>query len=195
MGKEINYLGIVKMPFEKMIKLTKKKSTRVDATFDNERTSYHKNRSKSQLAFSKKVKKLYTPNKNVCYFYRYTNKNLIEMIPTSFWKRFKIDKKRARVEILHHPPGTVSIPHIDRYHSMMRDLGLENDPKKRKQVRRLWISMTDPRLGHALFIGPNEVAYNLKKGTILTFNQDIPHSGCNVGHEDRYVLTVTGFDG
>ena len=41
MGKEINYLGIVKMPFEKMIKLTKKKSTRVDATFDNERTSYH----------------------------------------------------------------------------------------------------------------------------------------------------------
>jgi hypothetical protein len=194
MHKEITYLGKVKMPFDEMIKLTSKKSTRIDATFDNERASYHKNRNRDQLAFSKKVKKLYTPNKNVCYYYRYTNTILFEMIPAGFWRKYKMDKNKSKVQILHHPPGTVSIPHIDRYDSMLRDFGLENNPKKRKKVRRLWISMTDPKLGHALFVG-SDVAYNLKKGTILTFNQDTPHSGCNVGHEDRYVLTVTGFYG
>tara|TARA_A100000164_G_scaffold140392_1_gene124786 strand:+ start:4406 stop:4990 length:585 start_codon:yes stop_codon:yes gene_type:complete len=194
MANQIKYLGNVKMPFDSMIKLTKKSGTRVDATFDTERSSYHKNRNKTELAFSKKIQKLYGPNKSVCYFYRYTNPRLSEIIPTSFWKKYKMDKNEARVQILHHPPGTVSIPHIDRYDSMMRDSGISKNTQKDKKVCRLWIAMTDPKLGHALFVG-SDVAYNLKKGTILTFNKNIPHSGCNVGYDDRYVLTVTGFHG
>ena len=91
MANQIKYLGNVKMPFDSMIKLTKKSGTRVDATYDTERSSYHKNRNKTELAFSKKIQKLYTPNKNVCYFYRYTNPRLSEMIPTSFWKKYKMD--------------------------------------------------------------------------------------------------------
>ena len=194
MGKNIKYLGCVKLPFKKILTLVKKKSTRVEHSFDTEKPNYHRNRNKKQLAFSKKIVELYHPNKNIAYFYRYTNEKLVNLLPKNFWSKFNMDKERCRVEILHHPPGTVSIPHIDRYHTMMKDLKLLNDKKKRKQVRRLWISLTDPKLGHALFVG-NEVAYNLERGTILTFDKDIPHSGCNVGYEDRYVLTVTGFYG
>ena len=62
------------------------------------------------------------------------------------------------------------------------------------RIRRLWIPLTEPKLGHALFVG-NDVAYNLKRGTVLTFDKNILHSGCNVGYEDRYVLTLTGYYG
>ena len=190
----INFHGRLKLPFEKMLRLIKHISTTVESSTDTEKKNYHLNRNKKELAYSKKIIKLYHPNKNIARPIRYTNPKITNMIPDSFWKKFKMDKNRSRVQIMHHPPGTVSIPHIDRYHRMMQDLKLKNDPSKRKHVRRIWISLTEPKLGHALFVG-NEVAYNLKRGTILTFNADIPHSGCNVGDEDRFVLTVTGFYG
>ena len=191
---KINYHGRVKLPFEKMLRLTKHKSTQVERPPDTENKNYHLNRNKKEMAYSKKITKLYSINKNTALAFRYTNPKITNMIPDSFWKKFKIDKNRARVQIMHHLPGTVSIPHIDRFHRMMQDLKLDNDPNKRKQVRRIWVSLTEPKLGHALFVG-NEVAYNLKRGTILTWNANEIHSACNVGDEDRFVLTVTGFCG
>jgi hypothetical protein len=70
---------------------------------------------------------------------------------------------------------------------MIKEMGVGHG----KKIKRLWISLTEPKLGHALFVG-NDVAYNLKQGTVLTFNKDILHCGCNAGYEDRYVLTLTG---
>ena len=195
MGKQnIVNLGRVNLPFTNILRLVKEKTTNVESKFDTDSTSWYRHRNKKQLAFSKKIIDLYHPNKNVAHYYRYTNKKLAELLPKNFWSRFKMDKEKCRIDILHHAPGTVSIPHIDRYHTMMQDLKLKNDKVKREQIRRLWIPLTDTKMGHALFVG-NEVAYNLKRGTVLTFDKNIVHSGCNIGYEDRYVLTVTGFYG
>jgi len=192
MAKNIKYLGHVKFPFDKILNVINLKSTKVNTTNDTEDTAHVMGRNKEQLAFSKMVLKLYTPKKNIANFFRYTNKALADMIPKSFWKKYKMDKATCRIAIMRHPPGTVSIPHIDRYYNAKKELGQKGlDATK---IRRLWISLTEPKLGHALFVG-NEVAYGLKRGTVLTFNNDIPHSGCNVGYEDRYVMTLTGYYG
>jgi hypothetical protein len=189
MGKHIEYLGKIKLPFEKIIKITRHRDTVVDASYDTDRSSYHRNRTKSQLQMSKKIMGLYKGMKNATYFYRHTNPKLIGLIPDAFWKRYSISKQACRAQILEHPPGTMSIPHIDRYDSMIRSV---SGADRHRQVKRLWISLTKPKMGHALFVG-DEVAYNLAQGTVLTFNKDVLHSGCNVGHETRYVLTLTGF--
>lgn len=189
MAHQIEYLGKIKLPFDRIIMMTKHRDTVVDASYDTDRPSYHRNRTKTQLDMSMKIKKLYQNKKDAMYFYRYTNPKLIELIPASFWKRFKMSKQSCRAQILEHHPGTFSIPHIDRYDSMIRNVPRQ---MSNRQVKRLWISLTKPKMGHALFVG-DEVAYNLPQGTVLTFNKDILHSGCNVGHETRYVLTLTGF--
>ena len=187
MSRHIQILGRVKLPFDEIISLINHRSTKTDASFDTERPSYQRNRTKLQLQQSKKIIGAYRSKKDVTYFYRYTNDKLLGLMPASFWKKYNILKNSCRAQILRHTPGTVSIPHIDRYDSMMKEMDL----KDRKKIKRLWISLTEPKLGHALFVG-NDVAYNLKQGTVLTFNKDILHCGCNVGHEDRYVLTLTG---
>lgn len=189
MAKHIKILGQCKLPFDKILQIVTDKSTKIDASYDTERLSYHTNRNKSQLAVSKKIVELYHPKKNVAYFYRYTNDKLVELIPPSFWKKYKMIKETCRIQILCHPPGTVSIPHVDRYASMIKGTSVKK--KDSKKVKRLWIALTEPRMGHALFVG-NDVAYNLKRGTVLTFDKNILHSGCNVGYADRYVLTLTG---
>jgi len=192
MAKNIKYLGRVKLPFDKILNLVNLKSTKVNPTYDAEDTCHTVDRNKKQLAFSKKVLKLYRQKKQFAYFYRYTNQALSDMIPNNFWRKYNMDKATCRISIMRHPPGTVSIPHIDRYYNARKELGQKGlDSTK---IRRLWIPLTEPKLGHALFVG-NEVAYGLKRGTVLTFNKDIPHSGCNVGYEDRYVLTLTGYYG
>jgi|TARA_R100000027_G_scaffold65081_1_gene59226 hypothetical protein len=192
MAKNIKYLGRVKLPFDKILNVINLKSTKVNTTNDTEDTAHVMGRNKEQLAFSKMILKLYTPKKNIANFFRYTNKALSDMIPKSFWKKYKMDKATCRIAIMRHPPGTVSIPHIDRYYNAVKELGKKGLDTNR--IRRLWIPLTEPKLGHALFVG-NEVAYALKRGTVITFNKDVPHSGCNVGYEDRYVLTLTGYYG
>lgn len=192
MGKNIKYLGRVKLPFDKILNLVNSKSSKIKPTYDAEDTCHTVDRNRKQLEFSKKVLKLYRPKKNFAYFYKCTNQALFDMIPNSFWKKYRMNKATCRISVMRHPPGTVSIPHIDRYYNARKELGEKGlDTKK---IRRLWIPLTEPKLGHALFVG-NEVAYALKRGTVLTFNKDIPHSGCNVGYEDRYVLTLTGYYG
>ena len=192
MGKNIKYLGRVKLPFDKILNIVNSKSKKVKPTYDAEDTCHTVDRNREQLKFSKKVLKLYRPKKNFAYFYRYTHQALSDMIPNSFWKKYRMDKATCRISVMRHPPGTGSIPHIDRYYNARKELGEKGlDTTK---IRRLWIPLTEPKLGHALFVG-NEVAYALKRGTVLTFNKDIPHSGCNVGYEDRYVLTLTGYYG
>jgi len=192
MANNIQYLGRVKLPFGKILNLVKNKSTKVNASFDTEDNCHVVDRNRDQLDFSKKILKLYHPKKNVAYFYRYTNKMLSSLIPKSFWKKYNMDQETCRITIMRHTPGTVSIPHIDRYYNAVKELGKKGLDTNR--IRRLWIPLTEPKLGHALFVG-NDVAYNLKRGTVLTFDKNIPHSGCNVGYEDRYVLTLTGYYG
>ena len=45
---------------------------------------------------------------------------------------------------------------------------------------------------NVLFV-EDEVAYNLKRGTALEFDNNLIHAGGNIGYQDRYVMTVTGW--
>ena len=192
MAKNIQYLGHVKLPYKEILSLIHLKSTKVNTTYDTEDDCHFIDRSKKEMEYSKKIHALYHPNKKIGLFYRYSNKKLFGLMPKNFWKKFKMHKDTCRITIMRHPPGTVSIPHIDVYHNAVKELGKKGLDTNR--IRRIWIPLTEPKLGHALFVG-NEVAYNVKKGTVLTFNKNIPHSGCNVGDEDRFVLTLTGYYG
>ena len=64
MAKHIKILGQCKLPFDKILQIVTDKSTKIDASYDTERLSYHTNRNKSQLAVSKKIVELYHPKKN-----------------------------------------------------------------------------------------------------------------------------------
>lgn len=191
-SKNISYLGNVKLPYEKIFRMLKSISTKSDLIYDTEDNGHFVSRNKEQLRYSKKINLLYHPNKKISRFYKYSNPKFIDIIPKTFWNKFKMRKDTCRISIMKHPPGTVSIPHIDVYYNSIKTIGDKGlDVSK---VRRLWIPLSDPNLGHALFVG-NEVVYNVKKGTVITINNSVPHSGCNIGDEDRYVLTITGYYG
>ena len=68
MAKNIQYLGRVKLPFDKILKVIHLKSTKVNTTYDTEDTCHTVDRNKEQLAFSKKILKLYHPKKKYCLF-------------------------------------------------------------------------------------------------------------------------------
>ena len=187
MDKNINYLGIVNLPWQKFFKLLKDNSTKVEFNFD---PGIILHRTKAQTNLQKKILKMY-PKKSQK-FYRYTNKNFSNLIPNKIWKKFKIQKEDAKILILRHTPGTFTAPHFDTYYNFLKSKNKKNAKNTRKNVVRIWVSMTDPKLGHALFVG-NNVAYNLKKGTALTFKHNVYHSACNAGWEDRYILTITSW--
>ena len=195
MAKLIQHLGYVKFPFKKILGVMNLKSTVCDEGSDVERINFYRNRDKKQLKFSKKVKALYGDKADFTYFYRYKNTPKIkELIPASFWRKYKISKDHCDIRLIRYKPGTASIPHIDRYAELMKKGQEYYKGFHEHKIKRLWITLTEPKMGHALFV-EDEVAYNLKKGTVLTFPSDVVHAGCNVGHEDRFILTVTGYYG
>ena len=98
MAKNIQYLGRVNLPFEKILSIIKSKSTKVNTTNDTEDTAHIMGRDKQQLAFSKMILKLYRPKKNIANFFRYTNKALSGMIPKSF--KASLDVKKVNLDIL-----------------------------------------------------------------------------------------------
>ena len=55
MAKNIQYLGRVNLPFEKILSIIKSKSTKVNTTNDTEDTAHIMGRNKQQLAFSKMI--------------------------------------------------------------------------------------------------------------------------------------------
>jgi hypothetical protein len=190
MTKNITYLGVVKLPWKSFFDLLKSKSTFIEHQYDSKRKNFYMNRTKKELKIQKEIVKKYPMSTQL--FYRYTNKKFKDLIPLKLWKKFSIDKNTARVQVMRHTPGTVSLPHVDRYNSFLTDIGKDKSIVKTIKIKRIWITMTDPKLGQALFVG-NAVAYWLKKGTALTFNHRVYHAGCNTGIEDRYTLTITGW--
>jgi len=196
MYKNINYLGVIKLPWKKFFSSINDKETKVEYTYEKQREkSFSKYMNPKEAKLTVEIGKKYPSSSQL--FYRYTNPKYKDWIPEKIWKKIGIKKDSAKVQIMRHNPGTCTIPHIDRYISFIgKKLNKNTNPKKIKKiesmVNRVWITMTKPKLGHALFFG-NEVAYWLKQGTALSFNKKIYHSGGNMGYEDRYVLTITGW--
>jgi|TARA_Y100000114_G_scaffold20724_1_gene16647 hypothetical protein len=191
MASKIKYHGKLKLDFKKIFNIIKRKDTRIEKTVDSTRPNFYLNRGKKELEFHKNIARWYT--KDIQVFYRHTNKKLRDTLPKNFWKKFNLDYDTVRVQVMRHTPGRVSIPHVDKYNSFLTDINQTNSDSKRKKIKRIWITLTEPQMGHVLLVG-DEVAYNLPKGTALEFPSDVIHSGGNIGYVDRYVMTVTGWD-
>ena len=190
MANKIKYHGKIRLNFAKVFSILKDKTTVMDYTVDSQRKNYYKSRNKKELQFHKTIAESYAIN--IQKFYRYVNVKFKDTLPSNFWQKFNIERDTARVQVMCHKPGTVSIPHVDKYNSFLIDEKQTSNKAKRKKVKRIWITLTEPKMGHALFVG-KEVAYNLPKGTALEFDHNQVHSGGNIGYEDRYVMTITGW--
>jgi hypothetical protein len=187
MVKTIDFLGTIRLPWKKLWSTLESKSTIVEQGFD---PGIHKNRSEQQITLQNKIFSSYTKKSQE--FTRYLNPEFTNLIPKSAWDQLRIKKEGSKLVVIKHGPGTFTTPHVDTYNDFIQNSGNKNNNNSRNKVRRVWISLTDPKVGHALFVG-DKVAYFLKKGSALTFNHKIYHSACNAGWEDRYILTITAW--
>jgi hypothetical protein len=113
-------------------------------------------------------------------------RELVSLVPDKIYKHFNIDKDSAFVCVNKLPPAMFSSPHVDRYNNFKNNMGVK------KKVKRVWISLSAPALGHAFFLDKKTVLYNIPKGTAFLWNGKDLHSGVNAGVVDRYYITVDG---
>jgi len=131
-----------------------------------------------------KVKDIY--HHDSCAYDIYDNDDIEKCLPNDFWDKFGIDKSRTSYQFLHYLPGRMIPPHIDRYNFVKKKFNLSVD----HPIKRILITCCAPTFGFATFI-ENSCVHDVPKFTALTWASDAMHSACNVGIEDRYVLTVT----
>ena len=105
-----------------------------------------------------------------------------------------MQKDTALIMVRKQPPGTFTIPHVDKFYQFgqQKHIIQKKITKNKTRIKRLIITLDQPCLGHAIFVG-SEVAYNLKQGTVIDFRSEVRHSACNAGYEDRHIMTVTGY--
>ena len=140
------------------------------------------NRSEFEIKIAKKYN-----SKDIFYEWN-SNKlgELVTLIPNKIYEHFKIDKDTAFVCVNKLTPGMFSNPHIDRHNNYKANL------QTKKKVKRVWISLSEPALGHAFFLDKKNVLYNIPKGTAFLWNGKTLDSGVNAGVVDRYYITVDG---
>lgn len=119
---------------------------------------------------------------------RIKNKKFNNCFPDSFYETLNIVKDTAKSTLYKFIPGQFTPPHRD----LMGDYISNSDVDKNNLVK-VWVAISEPELGHALFIGKEHVIYNVPKGTTLQFDfENEWHSGVNAGIKDRYFLTMIG---
>lgn len=122
------------------------------------------------------------------YAIRIKNPKFNDCFPDSFYEKLNMLKNTARATVYKFVPGQFTPPHRD----LMGDYMSKSDSDKKNLVK-VWIALSEPELGHALFVGKENVIYNVPRGTTLQFDfQNDWHSGVNAGIKDRYFLTMIG---
>ena len=119
------------------------------------------------------------------------NPKVIDIVPEDVWDHYGISKKDCKVELIKLRPGQFSEPHRDGYNNYIK-----NFPNTDKDdLISLWISASEPKLGHALFLSDKDVVYNVPAGYCINVTHlfsNNTHSGANAGEEDRFFITVLG---
>ena len=119
---------------------------------------------------------------------RIRNKKFIDCFSNDFYDKLEMIKETARAMVYKFIPGQCTPPHRD----LMGDYKSKSDINKKSLVK-VWVALSEPHLGHALFVGQDNVIYNVPKGTALQFDfENDWHCGVNVGIKDRYFLTMIG---
>lgn len=107
------------------------------------------------------------------------------LISDDFFNSISIYKENCSIVVKKYKPGKVMTPHIDYY------LGYMNKYNVKDNIKRFWITLTEPRFGHVLII-EDKVYYWLDQGSVITWNDYQLHTAANLGFEDRYIMTITG---
>ena len=102
----------------------------------------------------KKVSKLY--NKKSSSYYAYENKKFNSCIPNSILKQFNLNRKNIFIQIIKLTPGNFIPPHYDRYNNYKT----KHNITKKQKVIRIWIALSNPKFGHALFLD-DDVIYDI----------------------------------
>ena len=150
-----------------------------------ERKEYMQARQGEQKEITEKCAEWY---KHSSYAYKIKNDKFNSFFKDDFFTKFNMKKDPVDISVFRFLPGQFTPPHVDNMgaYKAMHDV---NDD----DIVRLWIALSKPDLGHALFIGKKQVIYNVPRGTTLQFDfRNEWHSGVNAGIKDRYFITVTG---
>jgi len=83
-------------------------------------------------------------------------------------------------------PGQILPYHTDLYKTYRS----RNDIRADEVIQRIIVFLHDQKAGHQLWVG--EQFCTGEAGTYFGWDQGIEHMAANLGHEDRYVLQVTG---
>jgi hypothetical protein len=125
-----------------------------------------------------------------------------DVLPDSLFDQYRLKKTDVDIVVIKVLPGKIHIPHIDSYINLFynyksdSDLLLheqrKNETRSRDKVIRLWITLTEPKFGHILIV-EDKALYWLEQGTMVSWQLNELHTAANLGYEDRYVMTITGF--
>jgi len=178
MSKVINH-GKIDFNCEDILKLLPKAERSVFPDYND--SEYWKNR-QQDYAFRRKMADIYNKSAHN-YHYHY---DWLSVLPTSFFSVTKLKKEPINIDVFQMMPAKFTPPHKDEYGGFVA-----NNPNETAYPTRIWIPLTKPSIGHALFF-EDEVVYNVKEGTILEFPKDALHSACNAGHESRIIMAITG---
>lgn len=140
---------------------------------------------KGRSKLEKKISKLY--NQKSSSFYAYENTKFNSCIPTSILEQFNLNRKNIFIQIIKLTPGNFIPPHYDRYNNYKT----KHNITKKQKVIRIWIALSNPKFGHALFLDDN-VIYDIPRGGYFILPGHKLHSGVNAGVEDRYFMTIDG---
>ena len=140
---------------------------------------------KGRSELEKKVSKQY--NKKSSSYYAYENEKFNSCIPESILKQFNLNRKTIFIQVVKLCPGNFIPPHKDRYNNYKT----KHNITKKQKVVRIWIALSNPKFGHALFL-EDDVIYNIPRGGYFILPGHKLHSGVNAGTEDRYFMTIDG---
>lgn len=110
-------------------------------------------------------------------------------VPDVFWtvtKQFGLGKPIVGVNT--YTPGQIIPWHADLYQHYRNENNIPDD----KQIVRIIVFLHDQKAGHQLWIEDQICIGNA--GAYFGWIDQTEHMAGNVGHEDRYVLQITGID-
>lgn len=97
----------------------------------------------------------------------------------------KIGLDAVRVRIHCQKPGQMASWHLDKAQ-------IPNEHRDPKKTHRLYVFLQDWNFGQVIEIG-NTIITHWKKGDTVWYNwRDLPHGTANFGHDDRFIMIITG---
>lgn len=123
-----------------------------------------------------------------CAHHCYTNDNFHEWLPKDFLSAEGYDGQ-VLIRVIELPPASFTEPHVDAYTQSRKKYRWVD-----RTIKRLWIPCADYKMGHALFMGDDQVVTNYNAGDCFDITpwQNTLHSGVNAGVELRRTMTITG---